>query len=460
MQSIGIIGGGITGLTSALNLSLQGFEVTVYEKEDRVGGVIRSYRENGWLAEGGPHTLMETNEHVRNLVSELRLEDERLYGDGKSKKRFIVRNKQPMPLPSSIGSFLSTRLFSTSAKFRLLREPFIAPWDNHEEESLAHFVQRRLGQEFLDYAINPFVAGVYAGDPQQLSVKQAFEKLYNLEQKYGSLIKGQIKGAKERKKRKEVNKQKARLFSFKEGNESIPRAIRERLQEHIKLNAKVTGISKKGEQWEISYQDKDGKYQNILHDAVLYTGPAYALSNIKFDELNPPDSLSEDIYYPPVSALTLGFKREDVDHPVDGFGMLIPEKEHFHILGTLFTSTLFPGRAPEGHVTLASFIGGARNPDIARLPKEELIKLTLEDLDKTLGINGDPVFSHHVFWEKAIPQYTLGYGSHKKAMDELEEQNPGFFMAGNYRFGISVSDCITSGYETSDKIGKFLNRTP
>jgi oxygen-dependent protoporphyrinogen oxidase len=456
MQSIGIIGGGITGLTTAFNLSLKDFEVSIYEKQERVGGVIRSYREDGWLAEGGPHTLMETNDQIRDLVSNLNLEGERLYGDSQSKKRFIVRNKTPQALPSSLGSFLSTKLFTTSAKLRLLKEPFISRWDNSEEESLAHFVKRRLGQEFLDYAINPFVAGVYAGDPEQLSVKQAFGKLYELEQKYGSLIKGQIKGAKERKKRAEVSKQKARLFSFREGIETLPRAIQARLSKQIILNAEVAEISKKGQQWEITYR-KNGTIKKAKHDIVLYTGPIYALSDITFGHKDIIKPMANEIYYPPVSALTLGFRRMDVNHPLDGFGMLIPEKENCSILGTLFTSTLFPGRAPDGHVTLASFIGGARNPTIAGLPKEELVELTMKDLHTILGLKGDPVFIHHVHWEKAIPQYTIGYGLYKQKMDNLESDNPGFYMSGNYRFGISVSDCITAGYETADRIKEFLS---
>lgn len=457
MQSVGIVGGGITGLTSAFKLSRLGYNVTVYEKQDRVGGVITSYRKDGWLAEGGPHTLMETNDYIRDLISKLKLENERVYGDEKSKKRFIVRSGQPHALPSSIGSFLSTKLFSTSAKLRLLKEPFISSWDNREEESLSHFVKRRLGQEFLDYAINPFVAGVYAGNPDSLSVKQAFEKLYELEQKYGSLIKGQIKGAKERKKRAEVSKQRARLFSFKSGIEILPKTIYDNLKGKIILNVEVIGISKPDDLWEVSFK-KDGSTQKNKHDVILFTAPVYALKNIQFEDIDIPESLSHEIYYPPVSTLTLGFKREDVAHPLDGFGMLIPEKEHFHLLGTLFTSTLFPERAPEGHVTLASFIGGARNPDLAEKSKDELIEFTLRDLNTILGIKDDPVFVHHIYWDRAIPQYNIGYGQYRNMMDKLETNNSGFFMAGSFRSGISVSDCITSGYKTSEKIDSYLGK--
>lgn len=454
MESIGIVGAGITGLTSAYFLEKAGFSVTVYEKSPRAGGVIRSYREGPWLAEEGPHTLLETSPVISQLINELGIEPERFYANEASKKRFIVRNKKPIPLPASPVSFLKTDLFSLKAKLRLFKEPFIKPWDNRSEESLAHFVERRLGKEFLDYAINPFVAGVYAGDPKNLSVKQAFEKLYELEQKYGSLIKGQIKGAKERKQRQEVSKQKAQLLSFKDGLETIPKAIFTHLSENIELNSTVNKIRRNDEGWEIVI-NKNGNELKRKHDKILYCGPVHHLPELNLENSGN-SNLADftDVYYPPVSVLTLGFQKEQVDHPLDGFGMLIPQKESFHILGTLFTSTLFPGRAPEGYVTLASFIGGARNPGLAESDTQKLLETTLKDLDIMLGIKGQPEFIHHIFWEHAIPQYQIGYGLIKERMNQIEMLNPGFYLAGNYRNGISVSDCIVSGHDTAGRISE------
>lgn len=452
MESIGIVGAGITGLTSAYFLDKAGFEVTIYEKSSRVGGVIRSHREGPWLAEKGPHTLLETSPVISRLIDEIGIESSRFYANEASKKRFIVRNKKPLPLPTSPGSFLKTNLFSFGAKLRLLKEPFIKPWDNRSEESLAHFVERRLGREFLDYAINPFVAGVYAGDPEKLSVKQAFSKLYELEQKYGSLIKGQIKGAKERKQRQEVSKQKARLLSFRDGLESIPKAIHQQLSNKIVLNTEVTSIHPEANGWDVAIQNDD--HSEIRHhDKILYCGPVHQLPKLHLETAGN-DELTDftKVYYPPVSVLTLGFKKEQIRHPLDGFGMLIPQKEGFHILGTLFTSTLFPDRAPEGYVTLASFIGGARNPELAKSETSKILETTLEDLDTVLGVSGLPEFTHHVFWEHAIPQYQVGYGIFKERMDRLESLNNSFFLAGNYRNGISVSDCIVSGHDTAERI--------
>lgn len=199
-KSMIIIGGGIAGLTAAFRLKEAGIKVTLLEKNDRLGGALYSYQKDGYLAELGPNTILETSPLVTKLIQDIGLEEDKVYASESSKIRYIVRDKKPIPLPLSPQAFLRTSLFSWKAKLRLFREPFITPWDNSYEESLSQFVLRRLGREFLDYAINPFVAGVYAGDPDTLSVKHGFPKLYDLEQKYGGLIKGQIKGAKERKK--------------------------------------------------------------------------------------------------------------------------------------------------------------------------------------------------------------------------------------------------------------------
>ena len=224
-KSMIIIGGGIAGMTAAFRLKKAGIKVTLLEKNDRLGGALYSHQEDGYLAELGPNSILETSPLVTELIRDIGLEEDKVYANESSKVRYIVRNKKPVPLPSSPPSFIASPLFSILAKLRLIKEPFIEAWDNQYEESLSQFVIRRLGQEFLDYAINPFVAGVYAGDPDTLSVKHGFPKLYALEQKYGSLIKGQIKGAKERKKRQEVAKQSARMFSFRQGLKMIPTAI-------------------------------------------------------------------------------------------------------------------------------------------------------------------------------------------------------------------------------------------
>jgi oxygen-dependent protoporphyrinogen oxidase len=222
MKSVAIIGAGITGLTAAFYLKRAGVAVTVYEAGSRVGGVIQSLRKDGYLAEFGPNTLLETSPKISQLVRDAGLQSRRLDPDPKAEARYVVRYKRPIAMPGSPVGFLTTDLFTLKAKFAVLREPFIKPRRDGVEESIGQFVVRRFNQEFLDHAIDALVAGIYAGDPNKLSVTHAFPKLKALEDTYGSMIKGQILGGRERKKRGEVAKDRAPKFSFDEGLQVLP----------------------------------------------------------------------------------------------------------------------------------------------------------------------------------------------------------------------------------------------
>ncbi|MCH7763571.1 MAG: protoporphyrinogen oxidase [Candidatus Marinimicrobia bacterium] len=457
-KSIVIIGGGIAGLTAAFRLKEAGIKVTLLEKNDRLGGVLYSYQKDGYLAELGPNSILETSPLVTELIQDIGLEKDKVYADDSSKTRYILRNKKPLPLPSSPLSFATTPLFSIMAKLRLIKEPFISAWDNQYEESLSQFVLRRLGREFLDYAINPFVAGVYAGDPDMLSVKHGFPKLYDLEQKYGGLIKGQIKGAKERKKRQEVAKQSARMFSFRHGLKMIPDRMKDLLGSDVQTNTRVKHMTKKGAVWEVHTINSGGVEQVIPADGVLYTGRITDLQHIKIDG-RIPDNVTElqQIYHPPVSVLVLGFHRDQVQHPLDGFGVLIPKVEKFQILGVLFSSTMFEQRAPKDHVTLTVFVGGVRQPENAQKSIEDILALALKDLHTILGVKGQPTFVHHTYWKQAIPQYNVGYGKYKNILNDLEVTYQGLYFSGNYRSGISVADTIVNSEEVCERIKK-INR--
>lgn len=459
MNQVVVIGAGIAGLTTAYKLQDAGYEVNVLESRNHVGGAMYSVEKDGYISENGPNTILETSPLVTELIEEIGLGPDKLYADDSSKNRYIVRNGLPVALPTSPPAFLKTKLFSTGAKFRLLKEPFTPAWDNSYEESLSQFVVRRLGQEFLDYAINPFVAGVYAGDPDTLSVKHAFPKLFDLEQKYGSLIKGQIKGARERKKRNEVSKQSARMFSFTKGLKMLPEKLAEKLNGQVLLNSRVKNIvNHENNTWTVKYES-GGKNEAIDCQKVIFAGRLVELSQthlngIILDEFR---NLGK-VYHPPVSTLVLGFDRKQVEHPLDGFGVLIPKIEKKNILGTLFSSTLFPNRAPEGKVLLTNFIGGTRQPENANLVKKDLIELTLRDLGDILGVSGQPEFVHHVYWKEAVPQYDVGYGAMKKLLTHLEDEYQGLFFTGNYRNGISAADTIVNALELSGRVPDHINK--
>jgi oxygen-dependent protoporphyrinogen oxidase len=454
--SVAVIGAGITGLTAAFYLRREGIPVTLYEASNRVGGVIQSLRQDGYLAEFGPNTILETSPKIGQLIRDAGLQERRLDPNPKAEARYVVRYRRPIQMPTSPLSFLTTKLFSAKAKLAVLREPFVPARRDGKEESIAEFVLRRLGPEFLDHAIDALVAGVYAGDPYRLSLPQAFPKLAQLEARYGSLIKGQILGARDRKKRGEVAKDRAAKLSFDDGLQVLPETLRRQLGESVKLNTAVNRISQLAHGWSVDTLER-GEPRSAEHVAVVYAGTAYKLAEMKIETAAPLElaPLSE-IRYPPVASVVLGFRRGDVAHPCEGFGMLIPRIEGFKILGTIFSSSLFPNRAPAGHVTLTSYVGGERYPELASLSPDELIALTCEDLRVLLGVRGKPSFEHCVLYPKAIPQYVIGYGRYRALMQQAEASAPGLFLAGHYRDGISLSDSIVSGCNAADRVSKYF----
>ena len=452
MKSVAIIGAGITGLTAAFYLKRAGFSVMVFEGSDRAGGVIQTIRKDGFLAEFGPNTILETSPKIAQLVRDAGLEARKLNTDPKAEARFVVRYGRPIEMPGKPLGFFTTPLFTAKAKLAVLREPFIKPRRDGVEESIGQFVVRRFNQEFLDHAIDALVAGIYAGDPNKLSLPHAFPKLKALEDNYGSMIKGQFFGARDRKKSGEVAKDRAPKFSFDEGLQVLPDTLAAQLGDALKLNTPVTKLAQTSDGWRVTTVNGDTEF-----DKVIYCGTAYKLAQLNVEAKTALDlSAFAEISYPPVSAVVLGFRREDVTHPSSGFGMLIPKIEGFKILGTIFSSALFPNRAPAGQITLTSYIGGARYPELGLLPPEKLIETTLADLRILLGVKGQPVFTHTKTWPHAIPQYNVGYGKYRDLLNQIESNTPNLFFAGHYRDGVSLGDSIVSGVNIAERVGKLF----
>jgi protoporphyrinogen/coproporphyrinogen III oxidase len=452
-HTVAIIGGGISGLATAWWLFKSGVDVIVLESDSEVGGTMKTIRDNGWLIETGPNSALETSKFFQTLVNDLSLQDQFIYADEQSSKRYIVRNGKLHLLPMKPLAFLKSNLWTLSGKLRLLKEPFIGKAE--KEESIAEFVQRRLGKEFLDYAINPFVAGVYAGNPEELSVRAAFPKLYALEEKYGGLIQGMIKGSKERRKRGEESKQSAKMFSFKDGMQVLPCALKKGLHDHISTSTVVDEI-KIDESGYLLSGKKNGESFALRTDVVVTAIPSFQLANL----LSPFDkNLSaqlQDVFYPPVAEVFFGYRREDVQYPLDGFGFLIPVKEKRNILGSIWSSSLFPNRAPENHVAFTTFVGGSRQPEMAELNDDELMKLVIDELRSLVQATGVPVYHKINRWKKAIPQYRIGHHSIVEQMEHFEKNHSGFFISGNFRGGIAVGDCITSSDKTATSVKEYL----
>jgi len=315
-------------------------------------------------------------------------------------------------------------------------------------------VVRRFNQEFLDHAIDALVAGIYAGDPNKLSLPHAFPKLKALEDNYGSMIKGQILGARDRKKSGEVAKDRAPKFSFDEGLQVLPDGLAAHLGDALKLNSPVEKLQRTGQGWTVVTPNG-----NAEHDIVIYCGTAHGLAKLTVENASGEAVDFKpfgEISYPPVASVVLGFRREDVTHPCTGFGMLIPKIAGFKILGTIFSSALFPDRAPAGHLTLTSYVGGARYPELASLPPNQLVEVVLADLRILLGVKGRPVFTHCAFYPRAIPQYNVGYGKYRELLNDIERRTPGLLFAGHYRDGVSLGDSIVSGVNMAERAGKLL----
>ncbi|MCX7610123.1 MAG: protoporphyrinogen oxidase [Ignavibacterium sp.] len=453
-KKVVVIGAGISGLTSAYLLTKKGFDITVLEKKADVGGSIETVVENGFLFDRGPNSALETTPIIAQLVEELNLKDELLYANKEANKRYILRDGVLNPLPMNPKDFITSKLFSTKAKLRLFLEPFISRSNDGYYQSVAEFVTRRLGKEFLDYAINPFVAGVYAGRPEDLSVKSAFPKLYALEEEYGGIFIGTIRSIRKRKKRAEKSKQSAKMISFRNGMITLPKAIANSLGEKVITNANVRSIIKSGDKYKVTY-DINNSTEEISCDGILSTVPAFVAGNLLSNFDAKIKYHCDAIYYPPVLVYFLAYEKKSIGQTLDGFGFLIPEKEKKSFLGALWSSIIFPNRAGENFATFTLFIGGSRNPNFVNEDKDKLLNNVRKEFEEIMKINGEPVYSSHRFWEKAIPQYNLGYIEHERFFEEFEKQNPGLFISGNFRGGISVGDCIKNAELVAEKI--FVN---
>jgi oxygen-dependent protoporphyrinogen oxidase len=453
-----IVGGGISGLCTAYWLHKAGVDVQVLDRGAGPGGSMRSLNVDDWLIETGPNSALETTPLFDTMFRGLGIDRDKLYANAASEKRYILREGRLHALPMSLGGFIQTHLWTTSGKLRLLKEPFIGRAEN--EETVAQFVERRLGTEFLDYAINPFVAGVYAGNPEQLSVRSAFPKLYALEKKYGGLMKGVIGGARERKKRAEKSKDRAKMFSFAHGMQQFPDAIAALLGDRFQANSAVHGLRQvvgdDGQsRFEVNYSFA-GAGRQILADVVVLSVPAYLAGELvrPFDSRLP--GLLSNIYYPPVAEVFLGYDEDAISRPLDGFGYLIPAKEKKRILGTIWSSTLFPNRAPKGKVAFTSFVGGSRNPELLDREDIELELLVHDEINSIVGVQKKPAMCRVIRWEKAIPQYNLGYSAITDAISAAESNTAGLFFCANYRGGIAVGDCVMNGERTAAKVAGHL----
>lgn len=443
-----VLGAGVSGLGTAVALEEAGWSCTVLEPSERCGGVIQSTSEGGFLCESGPSEMLVKSAEVLAFLERLGLQGKLQEANSEARKRFLIRRGRLLEVPMGPWGLLRTRLWSWGGRLRVAAEPFVGrmrPADG--EESLASFVRRRLGPELLDYGIGPLASGIYAGDPERLAIRHAFPKVWNLEHRFGSLILGAVRLMLERR-RQGHRRFPSRLVSFAGGMETLPKALAGRLPGAVLTGAEVSAIRPQEAGWQITWRSRGGPEVQAACGLLVVAVPAWRLGALPFPEgLRARLERLEEIPYAPVTAVVQGFRRDAVAHPLDGFGVLAPAPEARFALGTLFLSTLFPGRAPEGQVCLHSFVGGMRHPERVLLPDEALARHLRQDLDPLLGLTGEPVFWKRITWERAIPQYHGGHQRFLDTMAEVENEFPNLCITGNFRRGVGVGDCLQAALD-------------
>ena len=426
-----IIGAGISGLAVAWALKKRGADVLVLETHSFAGGAIQSVRQEGYLCERGPNTILLSHPKTAELLGETGLLDAALDASPHAKKRYVVQNGKLAPLPSSPPAFFVSPALSWRAKLRIFRDLWIPP-DRDENITLAHFVRRRLGEEPLRELVDPFVSGVYAGDPERLVVRHALPELYQMEQTHGSLIRGTF----------HLRREKAfprRLISWPGGLSDLAKGLAKDLEGCIRFSTPVQSLERSGKQFRIVTPR-----EKFEAERVVIAADAISAAGLLSPIFPGATSLSE-MPHAPIGVIHLGFSRASIGHPLDGFGVLISRARRIRTLGALFSSALFPGRAPEGRVLLTIFIGGRLDPEAIRMDDTALVQTALKDMVPLLQISRPPVFQQVTRWSRAIPQYERDHPLMIKICEEAEKAFPGLHLIGNYRGGISLDHCIVNG---------------
>ncbi|MDP3434954.1 MAG: protoporphyrinogen oxidase [Bacteroidota bacterium] len=445
-----IVGAGLTGLTIALYLKKAGINFLVIDKSGKTGGVIQTISEQGFVYETGPNTGVVSHPEMTELFEELAGKCTLEVADPNAKRRLIWKNSQWNALPSGLWSAITTPLFTWYDKFRILGEPFRAKGTDPNEK-LAELVKRRMGESFLDYAVDPFISGIYAGDPNKLVTRYALPKLYQLEQDYGSFIKGAMKKAKLPKDER-TKKATREVFSAKGGLSHLIEAMTESVgSENIMLSVENTMVKPTSNGFQLQITTPE-QLISLETTHLVTTCGGYALAGLlpflNEEEVAPFNELK----YAAVTQVLLGFNKWK-GMSLKAFGGLVPGKEKKNILGVLFTSSFFEGRAPKGGALLSVFMGGTKRPDIAEMDNYEIESLLNKDLPRMLSnrsLSAD--MTRILRYPKAIPQYTESTGKRYEMIEQLQQKYPGLILAGNIRDGIGMADRVKQGRTIAEEL--------
>jgi len=444
---VAVIGGGISGLATAWELTRQGHRVVVLERQVRAGGNAVSERVGGFLMEHGPTTVTAAVPAAAGLSRSAGLDGARCELGPDVRYRYLARAGRLHRVSTHPLGFLTSGYLSPLARLRLAAEVLVPRRAGEAEETVAGFWGRRFGREFAERIIDPMVGGMFAANAQDVSMNAVFPTLVEIERQHGSIIRGLAT------RRRAGGRMPARqLYSWRDGIGSLPQALAEGLGPAVRTGVTVRRIRRGPGGFRI----EAGRAGTIEARAVVVATQPHVAAGF-LEAVDPAAAgAAAAIDASPLAVVFLGYPRSRVAHPLDGLGYLVPSSEGRDLTGALFCSTMFPGRAPEGHVALAGYVGGARAPELARLAPADLIAMVRRDFGDLLGARGEPTIARVRQWSRGLPQYRLGHGDLVATFNTIAERCPGLYVTGNYLTGVSVGNCVAEASKTSALVGRFL----
>lgn len=448
MSRVVVVGAGITGLTAAHRL--HAVDVTVLEQAGRVGGVVGTDRADGFTVEAGPNGFRDNVPAVLQLARDLGLGDQLVSASAAAaRNRYLFLGDKLQRLPSGPLGLLTTPILSLRGKFELLAEPFRGRRRSHDDESIAAFARRRFGKEVADTFVDGLVTGIYAGDPERLSVRSCFPRLVEMEEQAGSIIRGFLRSA--RAKRREAP---VRMWSFRGGMGVLVEALREKLPKPPLCGVRVRRVERTADGWLVRGEGAD----RWPADAVVLACPAHAQAEMLAD-LDPELSLLiGGIASNRVAVVAVGFRAADVPVVPDGFGYLAPQRNRRDLLGVQWCSAIYPDRAPPGMVLWRALCGGWNRPDVVDWGDDRLLAAVRAELRLAQDVAAAPVFHRIVRWQRAIPQYLVGHGERVAAIEARAGRFPGLFLAGNAYRGVALNDCVADAEAMARRVGAMAVR--
>jgi protoporphyrinogen/coproporphyrinogen III oxidase len=444
-----VVGAGISGLTCAYALKKAGHNVVALEATSRPGGMIESIAEDGYVFETGPQSFSSTPALDR-LAGELGLRSQLLEAP-RASPRFVLVDRELVAVPVSPAGFLASRLLGWKTKSALVSEVLRSTRPPDSDESIAAFTRRKFSDELLDRLVGPFVAGIYAGDPEQISLRAAFPKIYEAEKAAGSVVRGMFRSAKPSKTAPSANRRRPALISLRQGNQALTSALAAKLGAGLRYNVAVRSLAQAGHGFTIRAQSGGG-LEELRCDRVVLASPADVAASLLAEAAPEAAGSLLGIAYAPLAVVSLAYRREQIRRSLDGFGFLIPRSAGIRTLGTVWNSSQFPDRSPSEHVLLTSFVGGATDAAAVELSDQELSAIVHRDLSAILGVSGQPVRDRVTVYQRAIPQYNLGHTRRIEALGESLKRLPGLWLAGNYLEGPAVGSCIECALSVAEQV--------